>query len=86
MKKILMICLILTCLFLVGCAGVGEAVSKTRPVCCCKVTEPYGHEYLHFSVCISPEYSIATEMGADIAVNSDPAQCDIFCQKNAGLA
>lgn len=78
MKKIV-ICLILVLLFIVGCKGMGQAIAQTRNKCCCRVVDPYGHQFVHFSVCSPPDYKIATDLGANQEVDTNSTKCEKFC-------
>ncbi|MEM4263953.1 MAG: hypothetical protein QW666_03620, partial [Candidatus Woesearchaeota archaeon] len=81
MKKAVMLILAVSCLLLVGCTSIGNALASTKNVCCCRVTPlpradlPY-HVFQHFSMCIPPDYEVATDMDAPPSVNSNPGLCE----------
>jgi len=91
MKKLVLFCLVLSCLFIIGCGRIGDAIASTKSVCCCRVTPlpkegmPY-HIFQHFSMCIPPDYEIATNMDAPPSVNNKPELCEQFCSTMAALA
>ncbi len=84
MKKMLILCMLVFCLFIFGCGSIGNAISSTQQVCCCRVTPlpregMQYHVFQHFSMCIPPDYEVAINMDASPSVNKDPEMCEQFC-------